>query len=151
MLSAELFTAGRSPREEAVVGWMVSIAAWKPTAHSSRDFGHHSMPERRLGRGCSPRPLASEDRHPRLPRNGETQRGRKARSLPCEWASMIFQWGSAASAGGEEYHEATACRARRFGSMSRHRDHVVETEGRTLVSSRGMTWSESFENMCRGR
>lgn len=64
---------------------------------------------------------------------------------------MIFQWGSAASADDEEYHEAMACRARRFGSMSHHRDHVVETEGRALVSSRAMTWSWSFENMFRGR
>ena len=151
MLSAELFTAGRSLQEEVGVGWMVPIAAWRPTGHCSRDFGHHSMPERRLGHDCSPQPLALEDRHPRLPRNGETQKKRKARSLPCELASMIFQWGSAASADDEEYHEAMACRARRFGSMSHHRDHVVETEGRALVSSRAMTWSGSFENMFRGR
>lgn len=43
---------------------------------------------------------------------------------------MIFQWGSAASVDDEEYHEEMVCRARRFGSMSRRRGYVVETEGR---------------------
>lgn len=152
MLSAELFfTADRSLQEEVEVGWMLSIGAWKPTGHCSPDFGHHSMLRCRLGHGCSHQPLALEDHRPRLPRNGETLKGRMARSLPREWAWTIFQWGSEAVAGGEEYREVMACHARRFDSMNRHRDHVEEIVGRALVPSRAMTWSGSSEKMFRGR
>lgn len=128
---------------------MMPIAASKPTGHCSRDFCRHSMMECRLGRGYSHRPLALEDHHLRLPRNGKTRKGRTARSLPCEWAWTFFRRGSAASAD-EACCGVMACRDRRFGSVSHRQGHFVETGGRALVPSPAMTWSGSFENNCRG-